>query len=234
MDLDTFLSMPPCWPIRIEDGKHVYSIEQINTFGCPDIWNPPLLCDWFVVSTNDDERPLKTDYSFDKDRIGNCRQIHRYDRTKRFESILYQLIGHRGNVDLKDLIYIRNQGVDPNPNYIWNSIREILKRGKLQKYYNRIPSIIQMLGIKLKIDVGKGSDLVYEIVRDFSQMQELFISTKPPDRKYFPNLRFIALRMLETYGATFEFNITRVRTRRKLKPLDDLWVNLFNSFQNKK
>ena len=40
--------------------------------------------------------------------------------------------------------------------------------------------------------------------------------------------------MLETYGAKFEFDIPRVRTKRKLKPLDEMWLNMFNSFQNKK
>lgn len=227
----------PCLPIRLEFNNgiytQVYTIEQIDTFGTPDQWHPPEESNWIVVSTDDDERPLKSDYKFEQGRIGNSRPIHRYSRVKRFEAVLFQLIGHRGKVDLKDLNYIRSCGVDHDPNYVWNSIRDILKNGGLQKYYNRIPSIIQMLGINLKIDVGRGSDMVYQITGDFKRMHELFIDTKPMYRKYFPNLRFIALRMLETYGAKFEFNIPRVRTRRKLKPLDDMWVNLFESLQNK-
>lgn len=235
---DIFSFLPICMPLRFETHNgislQIYSIDQINLYGFPDTWDPPQIGNWLVVSTNEDERPVKMDYKFEESRRGSFRPIHRYDRTKRFESVLYQLIGHRGKVDLADLNYIRNQGIDRDPDFIWDSIRAILKKGKLQKYYNRIPSIIQMLGIKLKIDVGKGSELVYEIVNDFKKMQELFLDTKPFGRKYFPNLRFIALRMLDTYGAKFEFNIPFVRTQRKLKPLDELWINLFTSFQNKK
>ena len=239
MDLDTFLELPPCQPIRYEynlngDCMYIYSAEQISIFGCPDEWTFPFLGKWGVVSTDNDERPMATDFSFDKSRMGNARIIHRYSRVKRFESVLYQLIGHRGDVDLADLCYIREQGVDPDPNEVWESIRGILKEGGLQKYYNRIPTIIQMLGIKLRIDIGKGADMITEITTDFSIMHQMFIQIKPEGRTYFPNLRFIALRMLETYGAKFEFNIPRVRTRRKLKPLDEMWINLFNSFQNKR
>jgi hypothetical protein len=234
MDLDTFLSLPPCQPIKYEFrgniAVHVYSISQIDLYGCPDTWHPPLLCDWMVISTNDDERPLATDYKYEQSILGNTRPIHRYSRVKRFEYVLFQLLGHRGSVDLNDLVYIRSEGVDPHPERVWNSIREILKRGNLQKYYNRIPAIIQMLGLSLRIDVGIGSNMVYSIVADFKRMHEMFKETKPTDRKYFPNLRFIALRMLQEYGAKFGFHIPLVRTKRKLKPLDDMWNALADSF----
>jgi hypothetical protein len=94
--------------------------------------------------------------------------------------------------------------------------------------------IIQMLGVNLKIDVGQNNYMVTEIIKDFQCLSADFERLKPSGRSYFPSLRFIAIRMLETYGAKFEFDIPRVRTKRKLKPLDEMWLNMFNSFQNKK
>lgn len=234
MSFDELLNLTPCGPIRINvDGKHVYTCEQIDMYGHPDNWDWPIFY-YEVVSSLDYERPHRTDWKFEQERWGSVRPIHRYSRVKRFESTLYQLLGFRGKVELADVVYIREVGYDRDPLYIWESLRMILKEKGWQKYYNRIPMIIQMLGVNLKIDVGPNNYMVEEIIKDFQCFSADFERLKPSGRSYFPSLRFIAIRMLETYGAKFEFDIPRVRTKRKLKPLDEMWLNMFNSFQNKK
>lgn len=228
MTLKDFFSTPPTLPLRIEsDGKHVYSSEQISIYGLPETWIWPNNY-YEVISNLDFERPAAQDFKFEQERWGSTRPIHRYSRVKRFESTLYQLLGYRGNVDLVDLLYIKEVGYDEHPLRIWESLRRILKENGWQKYYNRIPTIIQMLGLDLKIHVGKDNEMVNDIIRTFKMMNSLFEDVKPFGRTYFPNMRFIVIRMLETFGAKFDFDIPRVRTKRKLKPLDEIWVNLFN------
>ena len=72
------------------------------------------------------------------------------------------MIACRGKVP-KDLIEdIKKIGFTTNPDLIWNEIREILKKRKGRKYYNRIPTILEILGFQ-KVGVDRNS-LVLGIV----------------------------------------------------------------------
>jgi len=50
---------------------------------------------------------------------------------------------------------IKKVGFSQDPDKIWNEIRGILKKRKGRKYYNRIPSILEILGFQ---KVGELSD----------------------------------------------------------------------------
>lgn len=208
-------------PVRIEGTTHVYTTTQIDDYGFPYLWN---VFDYYVISDLDYERPMTTDWKFEQSRWGSVRPIHRYSRLKRFESTLYQLLGLRGDVNLQVVVDIREIGYDPDPRYIWDSLRRILKHLKLRKYYNRIPTIIMMLGLPYRIKTRNFE----EIVNDFRRVDTAFNSLTT-DRKYFPNLRFVTLKLLERHGTAFGIRIPLIRTPRKLKPLDDLWLKILNS-----
>jgi hypothetical protein len=45
---------------------------------------------------------------------------------------------------------------------------------------------------------------------------------KGDERKYFPNLRFVALKLIEKYGGKFNLKIPFIRTRRKFKILEKI------------
>lgn len=49
---------------------------------------------------------------------------------------------------------------------------------------------------------------------------------KHSTRKYFPNLRYVALRLLVDHGAVFEYDIPLLKTKRKLKGMDELYQSL--------
>lgn len=214
-------------PIRVDpSGTHVYTAEQIDIYGFPYGWG---VYDYYVINTLEYEQPLKTDYKYEQYLRGTLRPIHRYSRVKRFESTLLQLIGERGDVDLQVIIDIKLIGYNSDPRYIWESIRKILKHEGLRKYYNRIPTIIELLGLPYRLKVSNHM----EVVNDFKAIHCAFDRLAPPDRKYFPNIRFICLKMLERHGASFGFRIPLIRTPRKLKPLQDLWMELLDSLPNK-
>jgi hypothetical protein len=210
-------------PVRIDPGgTHVYSTEQVDMFGDPFLWG---ITDFYVITTLDYMKPMKTDWKYEQYLRGTLRPIHRYSRVKRFESTLFQLIGERGDVDLQVVIDIKRGGYNKDPLYIWESIRMILKHRGLRKYYNRIPSIIKMLGLSYRITIADP----LEVVNDFKAIHYAFERLPQSARKYFPNIRFICLKMLERHGATFGFRVPLIRTPRKLKPLQDLWMELLDS-----
>ena len=84
---------------------------------------------------------------------------------------------------------------------------------------------MQMLGLNIRIDVDDNSQFIQGIVDAFRVANEKFerLVSKP---KYFPNMRFIALKFLELYGADIQFHIPFIRTKRKLKPLEKIWNSI--------
>lgn len=211
----------PCQPVKFEDNMPVYTIDQIEIFGEPCNWG---VCAYLVTSSRDNQWTYASDWKFEQDRLGSLRPIHRYVRQKRFEYTLYQLLGFRGTVPLELISDLRKYGYDPRPTHVWESIRGFIKQSEYGNvYYNRIPSIMHMIGLRMRINVNNDDgDFIEEIVDEFRLVNARFdrLKNKP---KYFPNMRFIALKFLHSFGARFDFHIPLIRTKRKLKPLESIW-----------
>jgi hypothetical protein len=158
--------------------------------------------------------------------MGSTRPIHRYIRQKRFEYTLYQLLGYRGFVPRELVDLLEETGYDPRPRYIWESIRTFIKKFKFGNiYYNRIPTIIQMLDLNLRINIQDNSRFITDIIDEFKIANYKF-EQLPIKPKYFPNMRYIALKFLEKNGADFQFYIPLIRTKRKLQPLEEIWEKI--------
>jgi len=69
------------------------------------------------------------------------------------------------------------------------------------------------------------------IMIDFMFLSTKFEETKTT-RRYFPNIRFIVLKLLEEHGVEQNYPIPLARTTRKLKSLNELWVNLYEVNKN--
>lgn len=220
LDVSNFeFVLPGPKPVRFdEDQTPVYDSHQIEVFGLPENWG--VFC-YRVIALRETEHPMVTDWKMEQER-GKLRPIHRYSRVERFTSILAQLIACRGKVP-KDLIEdIKKVGFSTDPNLIWNEIRDILKKRKGRKYYNRIPTILEILGFQ-KVGVDKNS-LVMEIVDDFRIISSRFNQNREKlGRVYFPSLRFIAFKLLEMHGVKFGYRVPFARTPRKLKAMEATW-----------
>lgn len=211
----------PIQPFRIDNGVPIYSSDQLALYGIPDLWG---IHEYEVVESRESSHPMVTDYQMEQDRRGALRPIHHYNRVERFESILYQLIGARGVVPRLVLQTIRIEGYETDPALIWNSIRSILKKHNWRLYYNRIPVILEKLGYNLKINFGDKNAFVLMIVNEFRKMSAKFEEIRPQlERSYFPNLRYIAFKLLQEHGAVFEYDIPFLRTPRKEKMMNELW-----------
>ena len=232
MDLDALFEedlrrlQGPVQPIRMENGIPFYTSQQVNLFGLPHHWG---VQQYQIIELYDDGRPPVTDYEMEQERRGSLRPIHHYNRVERFESILYQLIGCRGIIPPSVIKIIQESQIDRHPDRIWDSVRNILKKHKLSVYYNRIPIILDQLGFDRKIKWGDQNALVLELVNEFKKISAKFEELKPLlERTYFPNLRYVAFKLLKEYGAEFQYRIPFLRTPRKEKVMDDLWEMLRN------
>lgn len=203
-------------PIRYdEDGVPVFTNDQIDDYGLPEHWGFELL---YRVVENRDTMKMVTDYKMESEYYR--RPIHRYCRRHRFTSVLLQLLGDKGKVPdwVVDIVktYLK-------PGDIWNHTRNILKHYKLRLYYNRIPYIVQQI---TKTNSAKPihSDQYQAVMIDFDKFCYFFDNHKHAlKRTYFPNMRFIALKLIEKNGIQLNYDIPLTRTMRKRKDLEFIW-----------
>lgn len=178
------------------------------------------------VLTNNEpgcEHPFAVEYQHHEDL--KLHKIHRYSRRDRFRFTMWQLLGCNGNIPIEVKQMIKKKiGRKTRKSKIWNQVRSILKETGNRRYYNMIPQIISHC-TKLKplgVDNLNVPALLNEFHRFHYQWDNgLGIKT---GRKYFPNLRFMALKMLYKYGVTYPYNVPLVRTLRKKKYLNSLFL----------
>ena len=151
-----------------------------------------------------------------------CRPIHRYNRVERFKNTLDQLLGCRGFVS--DDIMKMMQGVNGK----WNDVRAILKSNRVTKMYNQIPLILRKLGFGNCIEFENFNQAYKSILLDFKGINHRFDLKRNGIKKYFPNLRFVALMLVEKWGGKFRIEIPFIRTKRKLGPL----LKIINEYSN--
>jgi len=208
-------------PLKIDpDGVPVFSNLQIDDYGLPEYWGYEV----YRVSESR-EANLVTDYKMEQELF--FRKIHRYSRVARFKVCLFNILGERGIIPQMVRTMVKNY-LKPTSKDKWNDTRKILKHFKQQKHYDQIPSILRCLSYGRCFP--SLTCLQFEaLINDFMNLSEKFDRTKKKyKRRYFPNIRFIVLKLLELHGITPIYPIPLVRTSRKLKSLQELWALLIN------
>lgn len=200
-------------PKSFIDDIPVFSTSQIADYGEPEDYG----YEKFYVT----ESPVYvSDYKMETEM--NIKKIHRYDRFARFKVTLLNLIGERGNIPSQVLTVVKTYFIAGDN--LWEECRCVLKHFGLRKYYDNIPMILNILGHGRCFDKISNSDYL-AILNDYHSLVTKFESLKTK-RKYFPNIRYIVLKLLELHGYTPKFQIPFVRTSRKLKTLEELWDDL--------
>ena len=215
----------PYSPVRLDcDGIPVYERIQIDKWGIPDCWG---IWKYMVVETRESMFPIVTEFS--NARHMGSRPVHHYSRLERFRATLYHLTGTSGKVpaDVFDLIE-RNLD-DYDPDTIWESIHKILSKYKCGRYFNRIGYILVNLGLESIIE-HPGKKFIYldGIEEHFQRMSIKFDLGGGWGRKYFPPLRYVALRLLHYDGFKFNYRIPAVKTDCKVDSLNEIFNILFN------
>lgn len=193
-------------PHHCENGVFVFLKSYCDMYGMPYLYG----YDSYIVI--DDVIEYVMDYKMTIER--KLRPIHRYSRKDRFIFILSQLLGLRGHVDRE--IVDSCKGCKT-----WDEIRTVLKSQNKSKLYNRIPFIMKRLGLPNPVTMNITNEIFREIVDEFVVIQgRLELGT----RKYFPSLRYIAIKLIEQYGGKVDFKY--IRTKRKRSCLDNLWLSV--------
>jgi len=206
-------------PLRFENEVAVFSSRDIDDYGMPEHYG----YEKYIVI---ESREANMVYDFKMEHSYDLVPIHRYSRISRFKSTLLKLIGEKSNIP-EQVIVVCKHYLKPDSKDLWNDTRKILKCHKWSVYYDFIPSILCKLGYWpiLKISASR----IDAIINDFKLLVEKFENSKHLfKRRYFPNIRFIVLKLLEYHGFLHEHPIPFVRTERKLVSLSLLWEHLLN------
>lgn len=206
--------------------------------------------DYYVVDSR--ELDIGTDYE-DEIIPGQKKKAHLYNRTTRFRYCLTQLLTQSGDVPshvmvqvcdafgveyeleewvsryhccLKQKITVLSK-LDYDPDTVWGLMRKFLKGLKLGLYYNRIPTILCTLGVpgtKCTLDQYNG------IMEDFKLLNDGFDKSKHYlNITYFPDLRYVALRLMNKHGVIPKYHIPWLNTKRKIKTVGDNVDYIFES-----
>lgn len=208
-------------PYRIDpDNVPVFTHSQIDEYGFPDWYGYEI---YRVIETTSCIQVV----SGFSESVYSKRPIHRYCRIKRFTTILHHLLNDVGKVPNEVIDLVREHMFPNRP--IWDEVRTVLKENKLRIYYNRIPFIVQKL-----TRTQPTQKVTFEMYQNIFKEFHLFINyfeTNKKDfgRTYFPNMRYIALKLLTRWGVFLNYEIPFIRTFRKFKELEMIWDRFINT-----
>lgn len=199
------------------DGKAVFTSLQLE-------WGLPEHFGW---TQEYEVQDLGPDFALNwSDEITHRRRaIHHYSRLDRFKATLGQLMGCTGDVPPKVLALMPPALKYVGKDELWLTVRQILKKAKMRLYYNRIPAILAGIGL---ISFSKSLDRYQAIMEDFARMHNVFSAVKKRlKRAYFPNLRYVAVRLMAKHGVVLPYTIPATLTPAKAvvlaKDFEAIW-----------
>ena len=215
-------------PIRYEDGVAVFTNEQIDIWGEPD----QKFQNYYVV---DGQPDYMTSYAA-KDQ-SYLKAIHRYDRVARFDKTLHTLLGEC-TFDMKVKIATMTEMLNIVKTYVkddstnsYEETRKIFIHYGYKRFIPFIPTILIMTRkpFPLKIDRKNLSETIQLVKEDFKMLERRFFREDgyKGERKYFPNLRYIAIKLLINRGVE-NVCMPLLRTKRKLVAMDLVFQKLLN------
>lgn len=213
-------------PIRYENDVAIFTTDQLDIWGEPG----PEYEKYLVI-----ESPPELICSFQYYAQSQMKFIHRYNRFARFKKTLFNLLG---DCNIKNSISISlNPAVlgsiktyvsDTSTNS-YEEARKILKHYNLSKWSPYIPTILKMTKKPEAITIDKKheSAIIENVLKDFKVIERRFFYEEgfKGKRIYCPNLKFIAIKLLEKYGATNNC-IPLLRTKRKLVDIEKVFASL--------
>ena len=206
-------------PIRYEYDVPVFSSKDIDDYGSPEHHG---YLKYIVVESREAEfvTDYKMEHSYD------LIPVHRYSRLARFKATLLKILGENTRVPVEIIEKCRGL-LNKDSQDLWNDTRKILKQEKWNKYYDHIPCILSRLGYFKILKITNEKFL--EIIDDYKSLCVKFENNKHLyKRRYFPNIRFVVLKILEHHNLLHEYKIPFVRTDRKMRSLSLLWDQLIS------
>lgn len=211
-------------PYKEEDGVFFFNKHDVDIYGCPTLHGYHR---FYVI----DNEPTYVYTTYEENRgydLPTLRQPHLYDRLLRFRIIVQQLLGYSLSVAKKvrqseAWISTMNKVSEVRENH-WIECRQILKVSNFSKYYNSIPAIVRQHCYFKEMHCYTEKDF-NDIMNMFVKLERTFNMNKQ-GRCYFPNLRFMALRIMKQLKIPLLFPIPLLINKKRLKQLEDIFISL--------
>ena len=223
-------TIPKMVPVSYYDDIPQFTVEQYE-------WYHDKLPERYEIIDNEPDYSYEVPFSKSNTGIEwtKTRPVHYYYVKDRFKFTLCQLMGVAGDVPyhilcLFDKIEIRQVPKDK----LWNYIRAILKTNGARLYYNRIPSIVLMLGLA-KPRFMQQEQILTAILKEFDEMVISWKTIKDKfNRTYFINLRYVSLRLLSKYGIVFPYHVPLARMDKSVMFLGKVYDELLFDIEQRK
>ena len=153
-----------------------------------------------------------------------------YKRLNHFNEWLNQIQG-KETTDIPDevfdriLLEIKKQKIDNIANLTPGGVRQILKKLKINKYYEHVPHIINRLnGIPMP---HLSVELEDKLRNMFKQIQAPFLKFSPMDRKNFLSYSYVLHKFIQLLGHDeYIVNFPLLKSREKLHQQDQIWSKI--------
>ena len=214
-------------PLYVEHGIPHYDLSDVLRHGDPTFFG---VSEYSVVDNPTYSCPLMLEWKDEVALMEDGVYKHRYDRLERFRGTLFQLIGG-SRVTIPWYVYhtIRSEMYNPHPDKVWDSVRDILKNYGYTKFYNRIPCILRYFNYPHKIIMKKNT--LCNIINDFFKVNKWFEDVGKAEfgMNYFPNIRYMALKLMERNGVEFQYKVPFIRVKKVEERYDEIW-NMIDIF----
>lgn len=206
-------------PLRYDLDTPIFSSTDIQVFGLPLHYGYEK---YLVIDDNSEDHLQPQNHK----EYTHFTKKHHYSRIARFNRVVRSLFGESSAVlEPKSIVGVVQQLLNPFSENPYQDCFKILKHYNLPKLYAQIPAILfQAHGIRLLKTQKPLSELFQEVCTRFKVFEQLFFELDD-DRKYFPNLKFTALRILESLGVENKC-IPHLRTKRKLLVMEKLFLKM--------
>jgi len=214
-------------PIRYENECPVFTKQQVDILGPPDEYGYEK---YLVVDSAPEYVPSV--HMWDQSTLISK---HRYSRAARFRQVVRNLFGE-SRIKVPDAIVILVRSyLKKDSTNLYEEVRRIIKHMKMPHLYRAIPSIVyrahqRRLLAPAEQDAQDLSAVLEEVYVRFRVFESLFERVES-ERKYFPNLKYTALRILKGMGVVNSC-IPTLLTKSKLESLD-LFFEQMEELRNK-
>jgi hypothetical protein len=210
-------------PIRYENECPVFTTQQVDILGPPGEYGYEK---YLVVDSAPEYVP-----SVNMWQQSTLISKHRYSRAGRFRIVVRNLFGE-SRIKIPDaiIILVKSYLKKDSPN-LYEEVRRIIKHMKMPSLYRAIPSIVyrahqRRLLLPAEKDSQDLSAVLEEVYVRFKVFESLFERVES-ERKYFPNLKYTALRILQGMGV-LNSCIPPLLTKSKLESLDLFFAQMEN------
>lgn len=213
-------------PKRYENGVAIFSKTSIDLFGFPEEYG--YQGRYQVI--DDDQPQYATEYQQENE-VQPPKRKHLYCRFTRFRLLVNRLLGigparSRQYYDCLEKLTEHPDFESAPLGDIWRISHKILSKARLSKYYTFIPTFAQESNT---VDISIiDKELVQRVLCNFMKMHLAYgYNGGISGRKYFPNLRYIAVRLLQNEGYSNPLGISGIKTKSRRERLEQDFRELY-------